>query len=108
MLRSVRGVRQFAGPCSSIMKGVWKLRKQLWQPHRSSRRVTTHSNSSSTLGSSPGVVEKRILGVFSLRASDDHHDDNRQPQHHPPFFAHQGYDHRGPPRFLRYTSVASL
>src|SRR5215218_5307899 len=38
----------------------------------------------------------------------NHHDDDRQPQHHPPLFAQQGQDHRGPPRFLRYTSVASL
>ena len=44
-------------------KGAWKLRKQLRQPHGSSRRATDHDDSSSTVGSSPGVVEKRILGV---------------------------------------------
>ena len=62
-----------SSPCRALRsgKGVWKLRKQLRQPHRSSRRATTHSNPSSTVGSSPGVAEKRILGMFSLRTSDD-------------------------------------
>jgi hypothetical protein len=68
--RPVRRVQQFAVPCSSIKEGVWKLRKQLRQPRRSSRRATTHSNPTSTVGSSPGVVEKRILGMFSFRMSD--------------------------------------
>jgi hypothetical protein len=70
MLRPVRCVQHFTVPCSSIRKGVRKLRKQLRQPHTSSRRARTHSDPSSTLGSSPGVVEKRILGVFSLCTSD--------------------------------------
>jgi hypothetical protein len=30
-----------------------------------------HTDPSSTVGSSPGVAEKRILGVFSFRTSDD-------------------------------------
>ena len=29
-----------------------------------------HTDPSSTVGSSPGVVEKRILGMFSFRRSD--------------------------------------
>ena len=32
--------------------------------------TTVHASPSSTVGSSPGVAEKRILGVFSLRTSD--------------------------------------
>jgi hypothetical protein len=61
-----------SSPCRALRsgKGIWKLRKQLRQPHRSSRRATDHDNSSSTVDSSPGVAEKRILGVFSFRTFD--------------------------------------
>jgi hypothetical protein len=53
--------------------GMWSGR---WGSHFGSpteARVgsTDHANPSSTVGSSPGVVEKRILGVFSLRTSDN-------------------------------------
>ena len=88
VLEPVRCVQQFAVPCSSIRKGGWKLRKQLRQPHRSSRRATTHCNSSSTVGSSPGVVEKRILGVFSLRTSDDDYEQFFRDCGPPPMVGH--------------------
>ena len=58
-------------PCRALRsgKGSEKASEATPAARRSPRRATTHSNPSSTVGSSPGVLKKRMLGVFSSRTS---------------------------------------